>query len=88
MVRRKEVLLFGLIFLSLFLSLVIISAEACYIRTSCLTERSPREYPVMELSGTTNAHGGLLSDTGLTYYLCCDFGDGVQETECTGINTG
>lgn len=81
-------LIFGLIFLSIFLLSVIVSAEACNIRPACFTQRVPPEYPVMKLSGTTNAHGGLLSDTGLTYYLCCDFGDGVQETECTGINTG
>ncbi|MFH1787527.1 MAG: hypothetical protein ABH811_01940 [archaeon] len=68
------------LFLSIFLSVGLVSADSCTIKNSCVLG----EYAVLGMSALTNAHGELASQENYDYVLCCDFGSG--DTTCTGSN--
>lgn len=81
--KRFLLVFFSLIFI-VFLS-VQISAEACYIDTEANCN-SNGDNVIMRLSGSTNAHGTLKSESNFpgNNVLCCDFGE--SSTVCTGNN--
>ncbi len=78
MLKKKEVLRFGVFLFFISLSIGIISANTCSVKSSCSVE----EFPLMGLSTETNAHGELVSEANYNYFLCCDFGSG--DTTCDG----
>ena len=76
--RSKILLLLDILFVVLFS--IGVSARTCTLETSCTPEKT-----VMKLSGTTNAHGEIWSQTNYNQYLCCDFTT-ANPHACSGNN--
>ncbi|MFH1918106.1 MAG: DUF4215 domain-containing protein, partial [Nanoarchaeota archaeon] len=68
MIGREEKRFWQIFLFLIILLLGVVSATTCSITTSCNADNT-----VMRLSTTTNAHGGLYSQTNYNQYLCCDF---------------
>jgi len=79
---KKLCVIFGfLFFVLLFLTFVSAAEKMCEIkeRSAC----SDGWYPLLGLSGTSNAHGEVYNSNNYLYALCCNFGDGIQSNECS-----
>ncbi|GAB4377615.1 MAG: hypothetical protein Kow0042_25630 [Calditrichia bacterium] len=84
----KSLLLLALASVMFFLIILItnigfVSAQTCVV-TQSNNCQARYQHVVMRLSGTTNAHGALASQSNFPYVLCCDFGNG--DTFCNGNN--
>ena len=64
-------------------------SEGCWIenRADCLETDDPKEYILMGLSSSTNAHGETYNQGNYDYVLCCNFGNSIVPGECNGGKT-
>jgi hypothetical protein len=80
----KEILVIGLLFLTILFLGSVSAADMCWVEASSADCVNNNGKVVMSVSGATNAHGALAGQGTFIPVLCCNFGEG--DTTCTTDN--